>query len=47
MRPICVVCRRRAGNIVPMPLTGALVAVCDRCRGAKFLREMAKLVAHG
>jgi hypothetical protein len=44
---ICVLCLHRRARLVPLPLTGRVVALCDRCRGTAFIREMRKLVAHG
>ena len=45
---ICIACRRKDRvTLVPLPLTGELVALCDRCRGRRFLAHMARLVAHG
>lgn len=44
---ICVHCRRRRGFLVPLPLVGRLVALCNRCRGAAFIAHMQTLVAHG
>jgi hypothetical protein len=43
----CIVCTHRGARPVPLPLSGRVVALCDRCRGAAFIREMRKLVAHG
>lgn len=45
----CVWCRRRSRSVVlvPLPLTGQLVALCNRCRGPRFIAHMAGLVAHG
>ena len=42
----CVVCRAKARPI-RMPIVGNVLYLCDRCRGAAFIREMRKLVAHG
>ena len=44
---ICVACRHKGAKPVPLPLVGTIVALCDRCRGAAFIREMRKLIAHG
>lgn len=43
----CLVCHRKGARLVPLPLVGTLVALCDRCRGAAFIREMRRIVAHG
>jgi hypothetical protein len=44
----CIACRSKRGvSLVPMPLTGDLVALCDRCRGRRFLAHMRGLVPHG
>ena len=45
--PVCILCLHRGARPVPLPLTGRVVSLCDRCRGAAFIREMRKLVAHG
>jgi hypothetical protein len=45
---MCVVCRHARGNIVPLPITGERIALCDRCRGRRFLAHMhALVVPHG
>lgn len=44
----CVACgTKRRVALVPLPLTGELRALCNRCRGRRFLAHMAGLVAHG
>lgn len=45
---ICIRCRtKHRVDLVPLPLTGELRALCVRCRGPRFLAHMHGLVAHG
>lgn len=45
---ICTVCRgKKYVTLVPLPLVGRSVALCSRCRTAKFIRVMRSLIAHG
>ena len=45
----CTVCRRKGRHVAlaPLPLTGQVVALCERCRGPRFLAHMKGLIAHG
>ena len=48
MKHPCLIlgCRREA-SLVPLPLLGRSVWVCDRHRGARLIAAMRGLVAHG